>query len=418
MRYAERMRTARHLFRNGALRPTSRGSLFAFAALCAMILLFGAASPAPAFESPSDGMPPVDPAVFPSLLSSIRVEGPLSFCGEPVPLELDDVRERLEKELLLLLWDRAQVILDAKRAGRYFPYIEECLKKRGMPDDLKYIAVIESALRPHAGSHAGAIGYWQFIRPTALKYGLRVDGDIDERRNIFTSTEAALDYLQDLYAEFGSWSVACAAYNMGENGMRKRVRTQGVDDYYKLYLPLETQAYVFRAVAAKEILASPSRYGFRFTGDDFYDPPSFDRIDVTLRRDTPLAEIARASGTYFKIIKDLNPQILGDDLVRGSHTLLVPRGEGRGFAARLRRVLAGDDAGATAGLGAAEAAGPQPARGVDPSKQELRTYMVRIGDNVHSIARKLGIPLKSLLRANGLGPESVIYPGQRLLVVE
>ncbi|MGE4291388.1 MAG: transglycosylase SLT domain-containing protein [Desulfovibrio sp.] len=348
-------------------------------------------------------------AVFPSLLSCVRVEGPLDFCGESVPLELDDVRERLEKELLVLLWDRAQVILNAKRAGRYFPYIEQRLAKRGMPDDLKYIAVIESALRPHAGSHRGAVGYWQFIRPTAQKYGLRVDGNIDERRNIFTSTEAALDFLQELHAEFGSWAVACAAYNMGENGMRKRIRTQSVQDYWRLYLPLETQAYVFRAMAAKMILSDPARYGFRFQEEDFYAAPAFDRITLTLEKDTPLADIAAAAGTYYKVIKDLNTQILGDDLERGSHVLLLPKGAAKGFVSRLK--------GAASPSVAASGSVPTPARAVpDPSKKELRTYVVKPGDNIHSIARKLGVPLKAVLRPNGLKSDSIIHPGQRLLV--
>ncbi|WP_022662169.1 lytic transglycosylase domain-containing protein [Paucidesulfovibrio longus] len=393
------------------MRKAKRTFVFLCPALLAALVL-GASLPAGAFErqavSGADRTAEAvaEAAAFPSLLSCIRVEGPLDFCGEPVPLELDDVRERLEKEMLVLLWDRAQVILNAKRAGRYFPYIEQRLAKRGMPDDLKYIAVIESALRPHAGSHRGAVGYWQFIRPTAQKYGLRVDGNIDERRNIFTSTEAALDFLQELHDEFGSWAVACAAYNMGDNGMRKRIRIQGVQDYYRLYLPLETQAYVFRAMAAKMILSDPARYGFHFQEQDFYDAPDFDRITLTVAKDTPLADIAAAAGTYYKVIKDLNTQILGDDLVRGTHVLLLPKGSAKGFVARLK------------GVEAAPQSASAPARGVDPSKKELRTYVVRPGDNVHAIARRLGVPLNALLRPNGLKPDSVIHPGQRLLVAD
>lgn len=362
-------------------------------------------------------------AAFPSLLSSLRVQGPLEFCGEPVPLDRPEVREQLEKALLVLLWDRAQIILNIKRSGRFFPYIEDRLEKRGMPDDLKYIAVIESALRPHAGSHRGAVGYWQFIRSTARKYGLRVDGNIDERRNIFTSTEAALDFLTELHDMFGSWAVACAAYNMGENGMRKRIRTQGVSDYYKLYLPRETMFYLFRAIAAKMVFSDPAHYGFQFRDDDYYRPPEFDRVTVTLQKDTPVADIARAAGTHFRAIKDLNTQILGNDLVRGTHVLLLPKGASRDFAARLG--LKPDPPSAKASApspGRTAQAAPKPAPRPTPrvaeGRNELRVYVVRKGDNLHAIARRLGVPLRSLLTPNGLTPESTIQPGQRLLVTQ
>ncbi|MEF2144919.1 MAG: transglycosylase SLT domain-containing protein [Desulfovibrionaceae bacterium] len=342
------------------------------------------------------------PAAFPSLLSCLRLQGPFSFCGEPVPLDDPDVRERMEKEVALTLWNRAQIILNIKRSGRYFPYIEQRLADRGLPDDLKYLAVIESALRPHAGSHRGAVGYWQFIRPTGLKYGLRVDQNIDERRNLFTSTEAALDMLTELHAEFGSWCVAAAAYNMGDNGMRKRIRIQGVNDYFKLHLPLETQAYVFRALAIKMIMTDPARYGFHFIPSDFYAPEQFDRVRVELAQDTPLSDIAAAAGTYFKVIKDLNTHILGNDLERGSHTLLVPAGAGEGFQARLAARTAAS----------APAAQTKAAAG----KKEVFVYVVKRGDNLHGIARKLGVPLASVLKPNSLKKDSVIHPGQKLMV--
>lgn len=393
--------------------PIGRVSISAWPVLALTLLLLWAA-PAHAATQGSD-----EPAEFPSLLSCLRVSGPLSFCGEAVPLEIPWVREELEKALLVLLWNRDQVILNVKRSGRYFPYIEEQLRERGMPDDLKYISVIESALRPHAGSHKGAVGYWQFIRPTALKYGLRVDGDIDERRNIFTSTAAALDYLTVLHEEFDSWTVACAAYNMGENGMRKRIRTQGLDDYYRLYLPRETMFYIFRAIATKMVFTNPARFGFHFQEGDYYIPTEFDRVTVTLEKDTPVADIATAAGTFFRAIKELNPQILGNDLVRGTHVLLLPRGAAKGFEGRLG--LKPVSSPAQAGRAAADAArsGPvlsAPMPSVAEGRSELSVYVVRRGDNLDGIARRLGVSLESVLQLNGLRRESVIQPGQRLLV--
>jgi membrane-bound lytic murein transglycosylase D len=172
-----------------------------------------------------------EPAVFPSLMDHLRIRGPLDFCGEAVELEIQDVRERLEKELLLTLWDRPQVVLWIKRSGRYLPVIEKMLQDNNMPQDLKYIAVIESALRPHAGSRKGAIGFWQFMESPGRKYGLTINAEKDERRNIFKSTEAAITYFKELYELLGSWTLAAAAYNMGEQGLQSEILSQNTADY-------------------------------------------------------------------------------------------------------------------------------------------------------------------------------------------
>ncbi|MFC1895795.1 lytic transglycosylase domain-containing protein, partial [Thermodesulfobacteriota bacterium] len=145
-------------------------------------------------------------AHFPSLISCLRTSDRLDFCGEPAPLDSQEVRERLEKEFLLSLWNRAQVILWLKRTTRYFPIIEELLARNSMPDDLKYVAVAESALRPHAVSSSGAVGFWQFMKHTGMKYALEITSDIDERRNIFASTRAALRFLKESHDELGSWT--------------------------------------------------------------------------------------------------------------------------------------------------------------------------------------------------------------------
>ena len=148
--------------------------------------------------------------------------GPLTFCGERVPVEIQDVKERFERELLISSLDHAQVILWLKRSRRYLPYIEQSLKENGMPDDLKYIIIAESALKPNATSNKGAVGYWQFIFGTGQNYGLTINENKDERRNFFASTKAALSYLKNLYGMLGSWTLAAAAYNMGEEGLRCR----------------------------------------------------------------------------------------------------------------------------------------------------------------------------------------------------
>ncbi|MEF2231820.1 MAG: transglycosylase SLT domain-containing protein, partial [Pseudodesulfovibrio sp.] len=336
-----------------------------------------------------DLIAPMDVARFPSLESAIRIKGPLSFCGEPVPIDLPEIRERLEIELLLMLWDRAQVILWLKRTGRYFPYIEGALAKAGLPGDLKYVAVIESALKPHAGSNRGARGVWQFIESTARKHGLVVDRYIDERRNAELATGAAIAYLSTLYEEFGAWTLACAAYNMGEVGLAQRIDAQETDDYYHLDLPNETERYVLRAVAAKIILSDPARFGFRLEAGDYYRPEVLDRVRLKTTRAAPVLVVAKAAGTYYKTIKDLNPQLLNDVIPAGEHVIFLPKGASTGFAERYQPLVSQYR----------QAAGG-------------KAYIVQRGDTLTGIARKTGTPYRTLLKLNSLNGRSVIRPGQ------
>lgn len=349
-----------------------------------------AAAPAAAEPTPSET------SEFPSLISAVRVRPPLDFCGEPVPLDEFEVRERLEKELLLTLWDRAQVILYLKRMGRYFPYIEKALERAGLPDDLKYVAVAESALLPHIGSSAGAVGYWQFIPSTGRRYGLQIDGEKDQRRNLFSATRAAVSYFAKLYADFNSWTLAAAAYNMGEAGLSRRIEQQGTRNYYHLYLPLETQRYVFRILAAKLILENPGRFGFHLEPEDYWPPLQFDRVEVEISEETPIRLIADAAGTHFKKIKDLNPEIRGSSLARGRHSLLIPDGAAGRFQARLPSLL--EKYRASRGGG------------------RRTVHVVRSGEFLSGIAERYRVPLSALLRWNGLNRDSTIHPGQRLVI--
>lgn len=177
-----------------------------------------------------------DTAEIPTPMSSLRIDAPLEFCGETVPIDDPAIRERFEKELLLSLWDRPQVILWLKRASRYLPYIEQMLKDSGLPDELKYLAVAESVLRPHAGSRKGAIGFRQFTPATGRTYGLVIDEYRDERRDIFTSTAAAIRYLKQLFEDLGSWTLAAAGYNMGEKGLMAEMLEQDTHDFYRTHI--------------------------------------------------------------------------------------------------------------------------------------------------------------------------------------
>jgi membrane-bound lytic murein transglycosylase D len=335
------------------------------------------------------------PESLPSLVSAIRVDGPLDFCGEPVPLDNFAVRERLEKELLLILWNRPQIILWLKRTTRYFPYIEKALVQNNMPDDLKYIAVVESALLPHAGSSQGAVGYWQFMKQTGLRYGLTIDEDIDERRNLFASTAAAVAYLQDLHGLFNSWTLAAAAYNLGEDRLQNEKTSQRVDNYYEFYLPPETERYILKIIAVKLILSNPSHYGFDLRKDDYYRPLTFDRVKITLPGQTPLYLMAQAAGTYFKQIKDLNPEIRGDAMVKGTHIIAVPKGAGENFHTRFASLS-------------------------EKWQQEsnIHIYVVKKGDNLSTIADRFKVALPALMAWNDLGSDYFIRPGEKLVIYQ
>lgn len=336
---------------------------------------------------------PLEPSYFPSLISSIRVNTPLSFCDENVPLDNSEVLERLEKELLITLSDRTQVILWIKRSNRYMPYIEEMLNENDMPEDLKYIAIIESALRPHAGSRKGAIGFWQFMKETGLNYDLVIDKYKDERRNIFSSTKAAINYFRVLYADLGSWTLSAAAYNMGEDKLKSEIEEQKVSNYYKLYLSIETQRYMFRIIAAKLILSDPEKYGFILNENDLYPPLQFDRIDLTLSQRVPIHIIAQSAGTYFKAIKDLNPELRGHYICEGTHSILIPKGSAVDFHPRFEKAF-------TEWL----------------SENKERTYLVKKGDNLTSIAERLNVSLQNLIIWNNLKPRNHIHPGDQLTV--
>jgi len=273
------------------------------------------------------------------------------------------------------------------------PYIERVLRENNMPEDLKYIPIIESALRPHAESHKGAVGHWQFIRSTGEKYGLTINRNFDDRRNMFKSTKAAARYFKTLHGIVGTWTLAAAAYNMGERALESEIDTQKTRNYYHLYLPLETQRYIFRILAAKMVLTDPKKYGFDLKDEDLYPPLKFDRIDVECKYNVPIQVIAEAADTYFKVIKDLNPEIRGDELPRGTHSILIPKGSARAFKERYDKLL-----------------------GKHHRTSHKTYYTVRSGDTLSSIAQKHGISINTLQKRNNLNSRSKIYPGERLII--
>ncbi len=259
------------------------------------------------------------------------------LCGEPVPLNEPEVKEALDREFTIEVWSRAQTTMWLKRAHRYFPEIERKLRARRLPLDLKYVVLAESDLRTQARSSVGALGPWQFMAPTAQQLQLRSDKAIDERLNFGVSTDAALTHLEHLYRLFHNWALALAAYNAGEGRVQKAIAVQGVNNFYHLSLPEETERYIFRILAAKIIVEDPGRYGFAIPEDQLYPPLSYDEVQLTLAQEAPVRRLAEASGTYYKVIKTLNPWIKGDVLAPGTFRLKIPQGSAPRFQTAMRQ---------------------------------------------------------------------------------
>jgi membrane-bound lytic murein transglycosylase D len=264
-------------------------------------------------------------------ITTYKLPKEVSLCGERFPLEDRNIWENLDREFLLALSNEAQALLWMKRARRYFPTIEKRLKEMGLPDDLKYVTITESALRPEAVSSSGAGGIWQFIPSTGERYGMRKNRSIDERFDFFKATEGALSYLRSLYEEFNSWMLAMAAYNAGENRVRKEIDLQKTRNYFYLDLPLETERYVYKIAVAKIILSDPGRYGYVLEEKELYSPLRVERIQIELTQPLSIMEVARAIGCFYKEIKEMNPHFFDEAIPPGIHFINIPPGTSEKF---------------------------------------------------------------------------------------
>lgn len=240
----------------------------------------------------------------------------IDFAGEAVPLNDPDVRERMDRELLVNTYWQSNGLLLIKRAHKYFPLIESILKEEGIPDDFKYLAVIESGLT-QAVSPAGARGFWQLLSSTGRELGLEINDNVDERYHIELATRAACKYLRDSKKSWGTWTLAAAAYNAGNSGIRRQMERQEVNSYYDLLLGEETGRYVFRILALKRILQDPERFGFNLEQEDMYhEVPTYE-----VKVDTAVAHFPRFSRQFdinYKILKIHNPWLREDHLNNAS----------------------------------------------------------------------------------------------------
>jgi len=238
-------------------------------------------------------------------IKALKIPENLTFAGEKVELDKTDIRERIDRELLVNTYWQSNALLWFKRTNKYFPVIEPILKEKGVPDDFKYLSVIESDLR-NVTSPAGAKGMWQMLQEAARENGLEVNSNVDERYHLEKATRAACDYLIAAKERLGSWTLAAAAYHAGNYGIEKRLEEQQVSSYYDVLAGENTERYIPRIIAAKEILTHPEKYGFEFEKDDLYElGPTY-----TVEVDTAIADIAsfaKKYGTNYKELKMYNP---------------------------------------------------------------------------------------------------------------
>jgi membrane-bound lytic murein transglycosylase D len=259
-------------------------------------------------------------------LSSFKLPDKLTFAGQTVPLDNWQVRERIEYEFYQFLEDQGESIILAKRTGRCFPPAEKQLAEAGLPDDLKYMLLVESKCVAAAYSRAKASGPWQFIGSTGRRYQLKSDAVRDERRNLEMSTEAAIKYLRYLKDfQHGDWFLAMASYNAGEDRVRKLLKEQKVTDYWKMHGPRETMRYVPRIIAAKEIYSQPEKY-LGLTKKDLYTPVETETVTINIKEaQRALTSVAEEYGTYYLELRMLNPEFKKDVLPRGTYQIKVPR---------------------------------------------------------------------------------------------
>lgn len=252
-------------------------------------------------------------------IRALKIPDGLNFAGELVPIEKPDIRERIDRELLVNTYWQSNGLLLFKRVHKYFPIIEPILEKNGIPNDFKYLAVIESGLL-NVTSPAGAKGFWQIMKSTGRENGLEVNSNVDERYHIEKSTQVACNYLKKSKERFGTWTLAAAAYNAGNAGINRKITSQKVNNYYDLLLAEETQRYIPRMVALKEILNNPEKYGFIFDNEDLYKltPTKIIKVDTAI---TNIAQFSKKLGINYKVLKLHNPWLRENKLNNKSRKL-------------------------------------------------------------------------------------------------
>jgi len=250
--------------------------------------------------------------VRPSTVKPFVLPEQLDFAGESLALNMMEVKEKLDREILVNTYWQSNNLLMLKRSSKYFPIIEPILSRNSIPNDFKYLALIESGLQ-NVVSPAGAAGYWQIMKSTGRENGLEINNEIDERYHIEKSTQVACDYLNEAYERFGNWTLAAASYNMGMAGTARRLSEQGVKSYYDLLLNSETARYVYRIAAVKHIHENLEEFGYVYHQDQGYSFPEMDTISVNTTVPNWISW-AKTQGITYNTLRNYNPWIQSQQL--------------------------------------------------------------------------------------------------------
>ena len=281
----------------------------------------------------NDSIPPVETIVkiqgnrLPQIVKAPNLNRSFDFAGEALPMDNFDVRERLDRELLVNSYWQSSTMLNIKASKRYFPLFEKVFEEYGIPDDFKYIAVAESSLR-NATSPAGAKGFWQFMKSVGQSFDLEVNSEVDERLNVEKATHAAAKHFLSLYKRFGSWTLAATAYNVGPTKLKRQKEEQRANTYYDMNLNQETSRYIFRLVAIKEILKDPAAFGFQLEEDDYYQPITDYAVVETNESIPNLGDFAKKYGTTYRMLKVYNPWLITGKLTNSkkkTYQIKVPK---------------------------------------------------------------------------------------------
>jgi len=334
----------------------------------------------------------------------------MNFAGEPVPMNHFEVREELEREMLVNTYWQSQIMLNIKKANRYFPVIEKILKKNGIPDDFKYLALAESGFT-YKTSPAGAVGFWQIVKATAIANGLEVGKDVDERDNLKKSTEAACKYFKEAYQHFHNWTLAAASYNMGMAGMARAIQFQKQASYYDLGLNSETTRYIYRILALKEIQSNPQKFGFYIKNSDLYPPiPTIEvNVDSSI---TSLADYAISMHVNYRILKILNPWLLTSSLPnpeRKTYTISLPE-------TGVTLVDLGEDIVYNDSVKPNECLMDTSMKVQNSCSSKTITYVVKPDETIETIAKKYNVSIEQIRSWNSLTDSSSIHAGDEIIL--
>lgn len=260
----------------------------------------------------------------------------ISLCDKKISLVKEEMRERFEREYYQFLENRGLITVLVKRYLKYAGFINGEIQKMALPPDLIYLVITESYLNPRAVSQAQAAGLWQFMKETGKKEGLVINDHVDERYNIKRSTKAALTHLRRLYSEFGDWFIAVAAYNAGAGRLKEAIENQNTRDFFDLYLPEETERYIFRIMALKEILSNREKYGVIFSEKELYKPVMITEITVEAVREVPVVAIAKYADLSYKAFRDMNVHLRKYRLPKGTYNINIPQEKKDAFTKKVK----------------------------------------------------------------------------------